>query len=195
MSLADEKRRLRRQMKEALEVMRAGERREWSARIQRHLLEMDEFLSADTVCFYDADATEPETAVVAAAALEAGKHIAFPRTDLPQRIIHIVEVRDLENDLRPSRFSFREPRKGLPEMALAELDLLVVPGRAFDERGNRLGRGGGCYDMLLSNKGLRATAAALAFELQLAAAVPVEAQDCPVDVLVTEKRIVRPHRK
>ena len=69
-----------------------------------------------------------------------------------------------------------------------EMDLIVVPGVAFDLKGNRLGRGKGYYDKLLCN----ATCPKLGYiyDLQLLEQIPVEAHDIPMNFIVTDKRII-----
>jgi 5-formyltetrahydrofolate cyclo-ligase len=74
------------------------------------------------------------------------------------------------------------------------LDLVVVPGVAFDPQGNRLGWGAGYYDRLLAQVRADAPIVALAFECQIVPAIPPESHDVPVDVIVTEQRIIRPNR-
>ena len=74
-------------------------------------------------------------------------------------------------------------------MALADLDLVLVPGVAFDGAGRRLGRGAGHYDATLAALGPRGRAVGLAFEAQLLAEVPCEAHDAHLDALVTEARV------
>jgi 5-formyltetrahydrofolate cyclo-ligase len=70
--------------------------------------------------------------------------------------------------------------------------VVLVPGLAFGERGGRLGRGGGHYDRFLREARRHGSIAAIAmaFELQMVAEVPREAHDEPVDVIVTEARVI-----
>jgi len=71
------------------------------------------------------------------------------------------------------------------------MDLLVVPGSVFDEVGNRIGQGIGFFDRLLSQIRGRIPIVALAFEVQIVSDVPVSKKDVPVDLIVTEKRVIR----
>ena len=89
-------------------------------------------------------------------------------------------------ELVAGRYGVREPDRAMPEATLGPDVLLLVPGLAFDERGGRLGRGGGAWDRALS--GIReATACGVGFELQVVRAVPREEHDQGVDALATER--------
>lgn len=68
------------------------------------------------------------------------------------------------------------------------IDLYIIPGVAFDRAGNRLGRGEGFYDKLLS--GSSATKIALAYSFQVLAEVPYSSYDVPMDMIVTEKEVI-----
>lgn len=71
---------------------------------------------------------------------------------------------------------------------IAEMDLIIVPGVAFDLKGNRLGRGKGYYDKLLC----KATCPKLGYiyDLQLLEQIPAEQHDIPMNFIVTDKRII-----
>jgi 5,10-methenyltetrahydrofolate synthetase len=73
--------------------------------------------------------------------------------------------------------------------------LIIVPGLLFDDRGNRLGRGRGWYDRLLSDAKVNGISLALAYEFQIGDEVPVEEWDRPVDYIVTERRTIDCARK
>ena len=70
-----------------------------------------------------------------------------------------------------------------------QLDLIIVPGIAFDKTKGRLGRGGGYYDQFLSTT--KAKKIALAFEKQIVNLVPKEAHDINMDIIITESRIIK----
>ena len=80
--------------------------------------------------------------------LEAGKRLCLPRILAP-RLMAAFQVADLAADLVPGTWDIPEPREGLPEVPPEEMDLVFVPGSAFDEDGRRCGYGGGFYDNYL----------------------------------------------
>lgn len=75
----------------------------------------------------------------------------------------------------------------LPEGDTSRVDLYIVPGVAFDKKGNRLGRGRGFYDRLLAH--VTVPKIALAYGIQVIAEVPHSSYDVPMTMVVTEKRI------
>ncbi len=77
-------------------------------------------------------------------------------------------------------------------LEIGDVDLVLVPGLAFDPNGNRLGRGKGYYDRLLSQSSSRTALVALAFEEQILERLPVEPHDVKMDYIVTENRVIRP---
>lgn len=97
------------------------------------------------------------------------------------------EVRGLE-DLTRGPLGVWEPlRERCPEVSLAELSIILVPGLAFSRRdGARLGRGGGFYDRLLSRPEVSATRIGVAYESQMLDELPCEAHDQRVRAWVTE---------
>lgn len=99
------------------------------------------------------------------------------------------------DELSAGSFGIPEPR---PEWRTqpdrcgnpAEIDLVVLPGLAFDVRGNRLGQGRGYFDRLLAELKPGVIKVGLAFEVQMVEAVPVEKHDLSVDLVVTESRMI-----
>ena len=94
-------------------------------------------------------------------------------------------------DFAISRFGVREP---VGEKYEGEIDVIVMPLLAVDERGNRLGYGGGFYDRFLQ-KHSNATRVAYCYDFQIIKEIPTESWDEKVDLIVTDKRIVRISRK
>lgn len=74
---------------------------------------------------------------------------------------------------------------------LGQIDLVIVPGLAFDRKGNRLGRGKGYYDRFLRRVSSKTLKIALAFECQIFEAIPHGPDDVPMDLIVTEDRVIR----
>jgi 5-formyltetrahydrofolate cyclo-ligase len=96
------------------------------------------------------------------------------------------------DELAPTGYGPLEPaRRTLVDPA--EIDLVVVPGLAFDRHGRRLGRGGGFYDAYLPRLAVGAVRVGFAFRDQLVDHVPAGAADQPVDLVVTDEEIVDCH--
>lgn len=90
-------------------------------------------------------------------------------------------------------FGVREPDpKTWEEAPPGEVDLALIPGLAFDPSGNRIGRGKGYYDRLLGDRSFRATRAGVCLEKRILTSIPMEPHDVPMDLIVTEQRVIRP---
>ncbi|MBE0597980.1 MAG: 5-formyltetrahydrofolate cyclo-ligase [Desulfuromonadales bacterium] len=159
----------------------------WSLRIQESLVRLPEFLSAHRLALYSPVRNEVFTEEIFRAARQMGKSVAFPR--VRSEGIEFVEVTDRQV-MVPGTFGILEPQSG-PPVPVQEIDLIAVPGVAFDLKGHRLGFGKGFYDRLLSAPGRRCTLAGLCFEQQLVAALPAEDHDIRMDLLLTEERTLR----
>jgi 5-formyltetrahydrofolate cyclo-ligase len=179
------KKALRQKILDARFAMKPEERHAKSREIEKRLFALPEFLAADSVLFYASFRSEVETHDMVRRALAAGKRIVLPKVSGKELVLF--EIRDFDRDVKPGKWDIPEPFRGTragPE----QLDVVIVPGAAFDVLGNRLGYGAGFYDKLL--KGYKGVTAALAFELQIVPAVPADPHDVPMQKIVTEKRII-----
>ncbi len=122
-------------------------------------------------------------------ALRSGKRVILPK--VAGKELALYEIRDFNADVETGAWGIPEPKPLIPAK-LDEIDLMVMPGAAFDEQGNRLGYGAGFYDRLLS--AFEGTTVALAFEAQILSKVPSDPHDAPVKKIVTEKRVIITHR-
>ena len=159
------------------------------------LLDLPELahLEGRTVAGYVALAGKGELdpAPALAAMASRGARVAYPRIASTALTFHQVD----RDALVPGRFGLLEPPADAPALPLESLDLVVVPGVAFDTAGGRLGFGGGFYDRTfgdLARAGTRrAPLIALCFDLQVVARCPVGPNDVRVDLVVTESRTLR----
>jgi 5-formyltetrahydrofolate cyclo-ligase len=181
---------LREALLAARRALPSQERLTRSSRIARRVAELPAFVRARTIGLYSPMGAEVDTAELVLLAASAGKRIAYPRIASGERRLAYAECAcDLLVD-GPLRT--REPPSAAPLVPLDELDLVVVPGVAFDARGRRLGRGRGYYDATLAALPRGAARVGLAFELQIVDAIPEEPHDAPLDAVVTEERILFP---
>ncbi|HEY7529699.1 MAG TPA: 5-formyltetrahydrofolate cyclo-ligase [Gemmatimonadota bacterium] len=158
-----------------------------SAVIQEALLALEEYRAARVVHAYvGVKGNEVRTDRVLLETLRSGRRLALPRV-AGQDLAHH-EVRAL-SELRAAAFGLLEPAADAPAVGTDELDLVIVPGLAFDRRGNRLGLGRGYYDRFLA--GVRAPRVALLYSTQLVERVPAGPRDVAVDLLVTDAGVLR----
>lgn len=183
------KTRLRERMARRRRELHERERALRSARVVEQVVATPEWSAAEVVGFYVSVDAEVETRRAIAAAL-GGKRVAAPRVDPEAGAMDFAALEDLE-DLEEGPLGVPEPT-GSP-VDPGDLDLVLVPGLAFDEAGNRLGRGGGYYDRFLAR--CPAWSCGLAFGFQLVDRVPVDGGDVPVDAVATEHRVHRPDRE
>lgn len=162
-----------------------------SGRVQGNLAVLPEFKGASLVVSYAAKPDEVQTKGIIEGALRDGKKVAVVVTDPQSKTLRCSEIQSFE-DLAPGTFGIPEPRRGKGRpVPIASADVILVPLVAWDMRGHRLGYGAGYFDRTLSNAG-RATKVGLALECQRVPRIPDSRHDIALDVIVTEKRIVRP---
>ncbi|MBM3472447.1 MAG: 5-formyltetrahydrofolate cyclo-ligase [Armatimonadetes bacterium] len=194
MTRADEKRELRRRTIALRDALDAPTRKANSAAICRRVLESPEFRRARVVLLFASFGSEVDTGDLLEASLRMGKRLALPRVDPETRRLELREVRSPNADLTPGTWGIPEPiPERCPEVALHDIDFVLVPGVAFDRELRRLGYGGGYYDRVLAAVAGRAPAIAICFAAQVVAEVPADEHDMRVRVLITEtERIDRP---
>ena len=185
-----DKNRIRSQMREALKKLTPEERHTRSLAVCRRLEATSAFRAAQSVMLFFSMKSEVETAALALSAWQSGKSIVVPRVIWQERLIEPVEVNSLETEASPHVPGLRQPKSGSP-VSLSMIDIVAVPGLAFDLHGYRVGRGKGFYDRFLPQKDLRAVTVALCFDEQvLADFIPAEPHDVPVKIIVTDKRTI-----
>jgi 5-formyltetrahydrofolate cyclo-ligase len=158
-----------------------------SLRIQKRFLEAPEFVDAKALGIYSPILNEVFTEEIFHVAHRMGKKVAYPR--VRERILEFVEVSG-PKELSPGSFGILEP-KGSEAISPGLLDVLVVPGVAFDLAGYRLGYGKGFYDRFLHFSTRPGVLVGLCFESQIITALPRETHDVRMDMLVTEERTLR----
>jgi 5-formyltetrahydrofolate cyclo-ligase len=181
----EEKQILRDRMRRLLRAMPPEEREAESARLRERLAAFEPWRRARRVLLFAALPSEPVLWPDAA----RGKESGLPKIE--ECGLQFYRV-DPDDPLRAGVRGVAEP-EGVPDrrMEAGEADVILAPGLAFDAMGRRLGRGGGFYDRLLGS--LRGPLkVGICFSIQMIDAVPREAHDAGVDVLLThaETRIV-----
>jgi 5-formyltetrahydrofolate cyclo-ligase len=174
---------IRRAMEKKSEEMRETD----SARLCAKLKEQPFFQSAGSILFFAAlPEEEPDLWPLLNETLAANKMVALPCFDADNQSYHPRQVKDIHVEILSGQFGIREPAPTCVVLPLDDLDLVLVPGVAFDLNGHRLGRGKGFYDRMLEN--FKGKKVGIAFDEQIVDAVPVEKNDVKMDFVLTPTR-------
>ena len=163
-----------------------------SEAIRKQLFALDEFRAAGLVHFYISMGHEVETLTMIQEAINLKKRVAVPVMQ-PENADHL-RLFELFKDssLIPGPRGTLQPHPDrVRPVGTNDIDLMMIPGVAFDRHGRRLGRGLGYFDRLLSQSFKKtAPVIGLAYELQLVENVPVTDQYKAVDKIITEARVI-----
>jgi 5-formyltetrahydrofolate cyclo-ligase len=148
--------------------------------ILEKLLAVSEFQKSETMLFYASFDGEVDTWPMMKRALNLGKKIALPKIIPAQKRIIPMLINDLQKDLDSGPYGIKQPLDSCRPVEIEELDLVVVPGIAFDRQNRRLGRGGGYYDRFLAELSPQTPKIGLAFDFQIVDRFPVDTHDVAV---------------
>lgn len=190
MALLGEKQALRDKVTQARQALTTPYRQQASAKMAAAVQALEVYKAAQSIFLYASMSDEVQLYGLLEAALQAGKAVTLPRIT-GKRTMEAVRLSSL-TDLVPGKYGIKTVSPARAETFPADqLDLIIVPGAAFDECGHRLGLGGGFYDIFMTVKAPQAYRLALAFDCQLVESVPVEPHDVAVDMLLTESKCLK----
>ena len=178
---------IRKSVLKKLKLQKEATRYKKSLAIKRKLLSLKEFKIAKKILLYAGKPYEVDTSLIIKEALKKRKRVFLPVTDTKRKRILISEILDLEKDTCLGCFGICEPKAALkPKAAPEKLDLVVMPGVAFDRNNNRIGHGAGYYDRFLKCIPYKIPKLSLAFDFQvLDEDFPTLSHDIPVTRIIT----------
>ncbi len=162
-----------------------------SRRIVDRFMALDEYAKAKTIMFYVDVRDEVRTRHALPDAIQGDKRIIIPYcVDGELELFHLESM----DELSVGMYKILEPKAELRTVAAKrlqpeDLDLIMVPGVAFDRNGGRTGHGKGYYDKLLEHARSDTPLVALAFECQMFPEIPCESHDIYMDKVVTEAAV------
>ena len=160
-----------------------------SQQVQQQLIDSEPFVCAQSLALYSPINNEVATEQIFKVARKQNKQVYYPRVVGDE--LEFLEVSAVKG-LVMGTFGIAEPEIG-EKIPVAELDLLIVPGVAFDVRGYRLGYGGGFYDRQLIGKSAKVISVGLCFDTQLCDLLPTEEHDQALDYIATETKFIPCH--
>lgn len=178
---------IRQEMREKRKALSPASYAKKSLDIQMQLEALPKWKEAAKILLYVSSPEEVDTHRLIQDALEKNRKVYVPKAS--GKTLAICPLYDFEN-LKPGAHGILEPCEVLEEAHPETMDLIVVPGIAFDPRGHRIGYGGGFYDRLL--KLTRGYKVGLAFQEQIVENLPDEAHDVPLDLIITDQTLIYP---
>lgn len=189
--IREEKKRLRKEIIDRRNNLSITERFDASKKIKDTLFSLPEFKDAKRVHFFISFGSEVITSEMIKDAIKMGKSVVVPFVDREKKELRLSEIKDFFKELEAGYWGILEPKKEYRrEASIDDVELMVMPGVAFNEKGHRLGYGMAFYDKLLSAKKRNMPLIAIAFDMQVVDDVPCERHDILIDKIVTEKRVI-----
>lgn len=158
--------------------------------IKERLFSLPEFEGAEVIFYFASFRSEVSTLQQIEDALRLGKRILLPVVDKRLSRLRLFEIKDIA-ELSPGSMGIPEP--SVPqdrEREINDAGLVIMPGAAFDAKGNRIGYGAGFYDKLLAGLKKQTPLIAIAFEEQMVDSIPAEPHDVRVHKVVTDARVI-----
>ena len=165
-----------------------------SEKIRERLYSLAEFKKAKNILVYVSFNNEVDTIdIIRDLLIKKEKNLVVPYVS-KDKLLQISKI-DSFDDLEPKTFGILEPKEDkIRKFDAKKVDLVIVPGIAFDKNGHRIGYGYGYYDRFLGKLMDNATKAGLCYEFQLVEKIPEEKHDVAMDIIITEKEIIKCHQ-
>jgi len=189
--IRETKEEIRNKIAKTLAALTESEVEEKTKRVENRLFEFANFLEANIVLLYINSISEVNSREILKRSFDYNKIVILPAFDTTKYEMKLMKVDNLDTDLTLGPRGILEPDSSRCNVVPIEcIDIAIIPGVAFDEKGGRIGSGDGYYDRLIPELSITTRKVALAFENQIIPLVHMESYDKYVDIIITEKRII-----
>ncbi|SKA73609.1 5-formyltetrahydrofolate cyclo-ligase [Clostridium sp. USBA 49] len=161
----------------------------WDENIFNNFINSKFYKYSNTIFSFVSFKSEVDTHKIIKYALNDGKTIYVPKVKSKQKEMEIFKIEGF-NDLKKGYFGILEPVEGCKTACRDNIDLILMPGLAFDKYGGRIGYGAGFYDRFLSSIKKDINKIALAYKFQVIDKVPEDKNDIRIDGIITEEDII-----
>jgi len=159
--------------------------------IEDRLFEFANFLESKIALLYVNDDGEVPTENIIKRSYGYNKIVVLPAFNPEKFEMNLLKVDHFENELIPGPRNVLEPDANrCKTVPMERIDIAIIPGLAFDEKGGRIGSGRGYYDRLIPKLAITTRKVALTFEEQIIPQIPMESHDKHVDIIITDQRII-----
>lgn len=164
---------------------------EKTSAIEDRLFEFANFLESKIALIYINGEHEVPTENIIKRCYTYNKIVVLPAFDSEHLKMNLMKVDNFPQELIPGPRGVLEPDASRCKIVpLDRVDIAIIPGIAFDEKGGRIGTGRGYYDRLIPRLAITTRKVALTIEEQIVPQIPMESHDKHVDIIITDKRII-----
>ena len=158
--------------------------------IFKQLIESDIYNNSKKIFTYVSFGSEIDTIKFIKYALNENKEIYIPKTDKAKKEMVAIRINSLDN-MSVDNWGIIEPKSVDKNKIGEEFDLILMPGLAFDKKGNRIGYGGGYYDKYLSQIKETSNKIVLAYDFQIVNNIENEPHDIKVNYIITNNEVIK----
>jgi len=189
--IKEKKRELREQITTVLSELSPEVLSDKNKIVEDKLFNFANFLESKITLLYASGGWSVDARAIIDRTLEQGKLVVLPLIDADRPKITLYKIDTPKKDLIDGPNGNRIPNYNRCKVVPIDcIDIAVVPGIAFDEKGGRIGPGDGYYDRLIPKLPITARKVAVAVENQMVPQVPMESHDKHVDIIITDERII-----
>jgi len=189
--MKEKKHEIRSRVAQLLEALPEKEVIDRTGQIEDRLFDFANFLEAKIVLLYLNGNFEVASKNIIQKSYDLNKIVVLPVLPLESSKLTLLKVDNIDADLIADGSGALTPDPNrCKRVPIDRIDIALIPGVAFDEKGGRIGVGDGFYDRLIPKLPATTRKVALAFDDQVFPYVPMESHDKHVDIIITEKRVI-----
>ncbi len=159
--------------------------------IEENLFGFANFMESEMILLYIPISSEIPTQRIIKQALQIEKQLVLPLLSNTKKMIKLYKITDFEKDLVINDNDTLEPDiKKCKRIPLEDIDIAIIPGLAFDDKGGRIGFGNDFYKRLISRLPETCRKISLAYEEQVVGQIQMESRKYTVDIIITDKRVI-----
>ncbi|MEN8806418.1 MAG: 5-formyltetrahydrofolate cyclo-ligase [Desulfobacterales bacterium] len=182
---------IRKEIAAAIGRLSVDELAEKTSLIENRLFDFANFLESKIALMYIENPNEVKSADIIRRTFDQNKIVVLPLVKTDTKKFKLFKIDDFVKDLKSGQNGILQPDPGRCRTVPIDcIDIAIIPGVAFDEKGGRIGSGDGYYDRLIPHLPVTTRKVALALDYQIIPQVPIESHDKHVDIIITDKRII-----
>jgi 5-formyltetrahydrofolate cyclo-ligase len=159
--------------------------------IERKLFEFANFMESEMIFLYTPQSSEIPTEKIIKQALYIEKQVVLPVQTSIKNALNLYKITNFKKDIVKNTTNILEPNiKKCKKIPLEEIDIAIIPGLAFDDKGGRVGFGNDYYRRLISRLPETCRKISLAYEEQVVDQIQMESRKYTVDIIITDKRVI-----